>query len=238
MITLITDHPVALDSPDHLHPWGTKNDNSRNARFNEKLTRLVPNLSVLDLGCSGGGFVKDMVDAGYLAVGVEGSDYSKVRHRAEWATIPGNLFTADITKPFQVLWEGRQRPVSWPIADGYLHREAFAVITLWEVIEHIAPDDLDAVFDNIKRHLAPGGLLIMSICVGQDWSSGHALHQTVEKPVWWYYRLREAGFENHPEITAYFGKDMVRGEGNATMSFHVCMTRAGEVPAINEGIVA
>jgi SAM-dependent methyltransferase len=230
MITLHTDHPVALASPDHLHPWGTKNDNFRNAAFNEKLIRLMPDLSVLDLGCSGGGFVKDMVDAGVLAVGVEGSDYSLKARRAEWATIPGNLFTADVTKPFTLETDAP------PGISGSL-RKFFTVITLWEVIEHIARDDLDQLFANIKRHLAPGGLLIMSVCTGQDTSSGIPLHQTVEKPVWWYYRLRDAGFEDHPEITAYFGEDVVRGWPNAMLSFHVCMTRTGEVPGIREGVL-
>jgi predicted TPR repeat methyltransferase len=62
-------------------------------------------LRILDLGCSGGGFVKDCLDDGCLAVGLEGSNYSKNLRRAEWRTIPENLFTADLTTPFQVFSE-------------------------------------------------------------------------------------------------------------------------------------
>lgn len=54
-----TDYPVALDSPDHIIPWGTARDNSSNLRFNSKLYRLFDFTNrypkVLDLGCSGGG---------------------------------------------------------------------------------------------------------------------------------------------------------------------------------------
>src|SRR3990167_2627697 len=104
MLKVETDYPVALDSPDHLEPWGTKQDNSVNKRFNKKLIKLfghTPN--VLDLGCAGGGFVRSIIKQGGLAVGIEGSDYSKKIKRAEWAKIPDNLFTADITKPFKLI---------------------------------------------------------------------------------------------------------------------------------------
>lgn len=215
MTTVHTNHPVAVDSPDHLHPWGTAHDNSRCAAFNTKLIALVPDLSVMDLGCSGGGFVKDIADLGFPSVGIEGSDYSKNHQRAEWATIPERLFTADITKPFLI-------------------SEQFSVITAWEVIEHIADHDLDAVFENVRTHLLPGGLFIMSISTGQDATSGVALHQTVQGQVWWHYRLLKAGWANHHNIVAYFGHDMVRDEA---MSFHVCLTRAGEAPAIRAGVI-
>lgn len=57
MIELRTDNPVAWDSPDHLEPWGTRNDNSINKAFNRRLFRLFPPekvIRVLDLGCAGG----------------------------------------------------------------------------------------------------------------------------------------------------------------------------------------
>src|SRR5215468_10939781 len=86
-IVLRAERAVAFESPDHLFPTGTRRDNSRNWRFNVKLYQLLgrrmprigprgawvywPNiqLKILDLGCSGGGFVKDCLDDGYFAVG-------------------------------------------------------------------------------------------------------------------------------------------------------------------------
>src|SRR5437763_1568188 len=101
LFSLDCTKPIASDSPDHLVPRGTKNDNSRNRLFNRKAELLLTKkqLRVLDFGCTGGGFVKDCIDDGHIAVGLEGSDYSKRAHRAEWATIPQSLFTCDITAP-------------------------------------------------------------------------------------------------------------------------------------------
>lgn len=77
-------HEVACESPDRLIPFGTWRDNSRHRRFNKKLCELFgidSPLWVLDLSCSGGGFVKDCLDDGCMAVGIEGSDYFKKLRR-------------------------------------------------------------------------------------------------------------------------------------------------------------
>src|SRR5262249_488147 len=100
---LETSKPVAYDSPDHLGPVGTANDNTTNPRFNRKLFAYLPDVRLLDIGCAGGGLVKSIIDDGGFAVGIEGSDYSKQRRRAEWATIPDRLFTADAAGAFRPL---------------------------------------------------------------------------------------------------------------------------------------
>ncbi len=64
-IQVLTDYPVALDSPDHLYPHGTVRDNSYSRAFNDKLGGLVEwPISVLDLGCSGGAMVHSMLQEG------------------------------------------------------------------------------------------------------------------------------------------------------------------------------
>ena len=52
-ITIQTGKPVAFDSPDHLHPFGTANDNSTDPVFNEALFALIPaaDVRLLDIGC-------------------------------------------------------------------------------------------------------------------------------------------------------------------------------------------
>ena len=151
MITIQTDFPVATDSLDHQHPHGTGWDNSVHAPFNAKILQRWPNARLLDIGCAGGGLVKSIIDDGGFAVGVEGSDFSKnqVPPRAEWATIPGNLFTTDATKPFTILDDDTQI--------------MFDVITCWEVMEHIAKDDIGGVLGNVANHLTPDGRFITSI---------------------------------------------------------------------------
>src|SRR3972149_1215328 len=77
-VVVKTAHLVALDSPDHIAPFATAHDTSRNHLFNQKLYSLYPARSPLirDLGCAGGGFVHDCINDGCLAVGIEGSDFS------------------------------------------------------------------------------------------------------------------------------------------------------------------
>lgn len=217
-----TDHPVAYESPDHLVPWGTAQDNSRSQLFNARLINLIPpeRLSLLDLGCAGGGAVRSMIEQGFLAAGVEGSDYSQRRMRAEWVTIPDFLFTADITKPFRI--------VSGLAAEGM----RFGVVTLWEVIEHIAEPDLPALFANIDAHLAPNGLVIMSVSPNPDIVDGRELHQIVQQRPWWHDTLRSLGWTDHPEIIAWLGDDLVRWEVNAPNSFHFALSRSAETPAL------
>ncbi len=215
-----TDKPVAYTSPDHTNPWGTKQDNHTNLKFTAKLVAWLgmDGLSLLDVGCSGGGFVKTLHDLGCLAAGVEGSDYSKLRGRAEWGTIPHRLFTADATAPFAIRADGQDDPVK------------FRAVTAWEFLEHIRTDDLPAVFANFERHLAPGGVIVASVNPFDDVVNGVNLHQTVQPPAWWYAKVEELGFKHHPEAVAYFGDDWVRDQQNAAGSFYVVLTRANEPP--------
>jgi SAM-dependent methyltransferase len=219
MICIETDKPVAYDSPDHLEPWGTARDNSVNWRFNRKLfAYLSTGVRVLDLGCAGGGFVKSILDAGGFAVGVEGSDYSKKHRRAEWATIPDHLFTADVTVPFRL--ESRdERGVGKPLL--------FDVITAWELLEHIAEDGLAGMAANILAHLDRGGIVIASIAPYEDVVNGVRLHQTVRELSWWIERLGQLGLERRPAIERYFHLDWVRG-GLGKPSFTVALARAGD----------
>jgi len=201
-----TDHPVALKSLDHMAPSGTANDNYYNHRFNLKLLELFEHrpISVLDIGCAGGGMVKTFVDMDKIEVGIEGSDYSKIRHRSAWKFIPGNLFTADATYPFTVR-----------LAGGHPCR--FDVVTAWEFMEHIKEADLPGVFDNIDRHLTPGGLSIGTIN-----TMARLRHQTVKEQPWWMQLLEKYGFTYDLALVEHFGNDWVR---NAVGSFRIAMRR-------------
>lgn len=196
MIKIKTNFPVAVQSPDHIQPWGTMRDNSIDKRFNKKLKRWLKELKVLDLGCSGGGFVRSILKMNDFAIGIEGSDFSLKTKRAEWRKIPDNLFTADITKPFEIL------------DDGKLVK--FNVITLWEVIEHIKEEDLFKLFENIKKHLDKG-FVIGSISTKEEIINGIILHQTVKSRSWWLDWFKKNGWHYREDIVAYFNEDWVRG---------------------------
>jgi SAM-dependent methyltransferase len=218
-IVVKTEREIAYESPDHLVPWGTKQDNSRNHRFNDKLYKLYPRqeqLKVLDMGCSGGGFVKDCIDDGCFAIGVEGSDYSKRHRRAEWRAIPESLFTCDVTGGFEISIE----------AGGATKRVIFDVITCWEMIEHIAEPDIARVAENVKKHLAPTGLWIMSVSPRSDVHYGVELHQTVQPRNWWIAKFQQLGLEHLPEFDRYFNTQYIRGPKYGTLdSFHLVLTQ-------------
>lgn len=170
---------------------------------------------MLDLGCSGGGFVKSILDNDGFAIGIEGSDYSKKNKRAEWATIPNYLFTADIGEPFKLL---KNNDIV-----------KFNVITAWELIEHISEDKLRTVFENINHHLVPNGVVIMSVSTKKDIIDGVNLHQTVKSKDWWIKIFFELGFKHHKGVLGYFGYDWIRGVGiDDKDSFNVVLTRINE----------
>lgn len=208
--TVQTAYPVAVDSVDHLHPRGTKNDNSTNPEFNRRLfAHLVGRTPVvLDLGCSGGGFVESILQMGGIAVGVEGSDYSKRLGRAAWERIPENLFTADIGKPFLIL------------SSGFLC--SFSVITMWEVLEHLNVDQLEVLMLNLHAHTRHGALFVCSVNTRQDHFEGIDYHATVHSSEWWEGFFGDRGWLLRWDLYDVFHPHWVRGpntEGASSTCF-------------------
>ena len=208
-ITLKTDYPVAYDSPDHIMPHGTKNDNHTNLNFINEVLQEWKTPNFMDLGCSGGQLVVDFVNKGCLAVGLEGSDYSVKHKRANWPEYHNtNLFTADITKPYEVYNNGE--------------RVYFNVITAWEVVEHIHPHDLDNFFEHISNNLTPGGIFLASIATHSDIVNGVELHQSCFPKENWIDGIFPGVCERYNlELHPYPYKNKVREGG----SFHIMLKK-------------
>jgi len=161
---ILTDHPHPLDSPDYLRPWGAKNDDTHCPGFVEWVRESFgPHAKHLDLGCAGGGLVADMRDAGFYSIGIEGSEEPKRLGRPAWLKYPEAFFHADIGKPFGF--------PDW----------RFDVISAWEVLEHIPESDLPVFFNNVWRHLVPGGAFVGTVSMNFD----KDYHQTVKPFEWW-----------------------------------------------------
>jgi hypothetical protein len=95
-------------------------------------------------------------------------------------------------------------------------------------MEHIREDKLNAVLENISRHLLPNGVIMMSISPNEEIIQGARLHQTVKEKDWWISQFLKSGFKHHEQVLTYFDEDWIRGEDDAPGSFHIVMTRSGE----------
>lgn len=176
-ITLKTNYPVAYESNDHLVPHGTVRDNTRFPRFITKCETLFPEkkqLSFLDLGCSGGGMVLDAILKNHFAIGLEGSNSSQIMQRAEWRLLQNNLFTCDITKPFDLL-------------DKDNKNFKFDIISAWEVLEHLPENSLEQFFANLAKHMHQESLFIATIASWDDIDPITKVnwHVTVKPFEWW-----------------------------------------------------
>ena len=232
-IKLQCERDVAYESLDHLHPWGTIRDNSRNKRFNYKLNKLFgpigEQITILDMGCSGGGFVRDSIEDGCFAVGIEGSDFSKRYKRAEWATIPEFLFTCDISGDFDMQLE----------TESGSTRIQFDLVTSWDVMEHIEENKLRQVANNVKKHLKPHGLWVLSIDPNEDIVNGVNLHRTMHEKKWWIDTFGSFGLSNLEAYVTYFNTQFIRGPKYAAPdSFHLVLSAnpAAAPPVPNENV--
>jgi 2-polyprenyl-3-methyl-5-hydroxy-6-metoxy-1,4-benzoquinol methylase len=207
LFSIITSHPVACDSEDHLHPHGTRNDNHGDPVFVQEVEQFFGRkFGLMDLGCAGGQWVVDALSSGHRAVGVEGSDYNVRNGQFNWPVYhQKNLFTANVGKPFVVLEDGKLT--------------TFDLITAWEVLEHIERDDLDQLMRNIENHLAPGGVFVGTVNYTDFVSEGHHYHRTVMKEKAW-----RKVFEKRFEVRKYPFRNYLRHDCvDIKDSFLVCL---------------
>jgi hypothetical protein len=209
VLELKTDHPVALESNDHISPDSTNEGVSRPTSFVQNCIRVLgPNIKCLDVGPGAGGLVFEYAMNQVLAVGIDGSDFCRINKVGYWPLLPNNLFTCDVTKPFSFLSRESQTLIH------------FDVVTMWEVLEHIAESDLPSVFSNINRHLSTSGYFIGSISLlAYVDRNGRPYHVTVKPKSWWEAKFSESGLtilKSH----AFDEKSFCRGNGPRFQDLH------------------
>lgn len=174
---IVTEHPVAIHSADHINPKGAVNDNTHCLSFVKQIEQIITGLiNYLDLGCAGGGLVADFLSRGHCAYGVEGSNKPQKLGLGEWKNISANLFTADLSKPMHFT------------ASGALFK--FDLITAWEVLEHFSETDINQLISNIHGNLKPGGYFIASVASFPD----PPYHITIQPRSWWLKKFKAFGF--------------------------------------------
>lgn len=220
-IDFFAKKPVALDSPDHICPVGAKNDNSTNLNYIiEVESWLKNNLKkqegiLMDVGCAGGQLAVDFSNRGHFSIGIEGSSYPLENNRDNWKNYYGSvLHTCDATKPFHLKKNGK--------------KVLFDLISAWEVVEHIHPDNLDSFFDNILSNLSPDGIFVVSINTSKDeriLESGEVikLHQSVFAKNEWFNKILK-----NRNVLEYPFKHKVRGGHPSEKSFHIALKRKND----------
>jgi 2-polyprenyl-3-methyl-5-hydroxy-6-metoxy-1,4-benzoquinol methylase len=153
MIKVKTNKNIAIDSLDHLYPFGVVRDNNSNINYIREVKNHFNNekMTVMDLGCAGGQIIVDHHLLGDVAVGLEGSsNVFRGAGKTNWEILFNqNLFLCDVTEPFIVESE-----------DNHL---LFDYIQMWEVLEHIPENKLPMLFANIKKHLKSTGIFCGSV---------------------------------------------------------------------------
>jgi len=209
ILDLKTDYPIAVGSNDHISPDSTTEGVSRPTFFVQNcISVLGKDIKCLDLGSGASGLVFEYAMNQVLAVGVDGSDFCRVNRIGYWPLLPNNLFTCDITKPFSFLSRDTQALIE------------FDVITMWEVLEHIAERDLPDLFSNIGRHLDKHGYFIGSISLVEYVDSvGNPYHVTLKPREWWKAKFIENGLimlDTH----SFNEKLFCRGNGPRFQDYH------------------
>ena len=176
-------------------------DNTINLEFNKRIYVLYPGktISILDLGCAGGGMVKTFADDGHVAIGLDGSDYNIKHKRAAWATNPDNLFTCDCSQPF-ILHTGDNKP------------HQFDIITAWEFLEHIYEYRLPTLMMNINNHLKPDGLFIGSTTFSDPSAHGVRHHVTRRHLDWWTEVFERVDLHRDRNLEQYFDSSWLRSK--------------------------
>jgi SAM-dependent methyltransferase len=69
------------------------------------------------------------------------------------------------------------------------------VVTSFDALEHLLPEDVDAVLAEMRRVARPGGHFIFSICTrpSRVTVGGEGLHPTVQPLGWWLERIGRFG---------------------------------------------
>jgi 2-polyprenyl-3-methyl-5-hydroxy-6-metoxy-1,4-benzoquinol methylase len=202
MITVNTDYPIAVDSLDHINPYGCIQDSNTNYDYIDEIKNYFNNkqLKVLDIGCAGGQLMIDHHNKGDIAVGLEGSSNAiNGKGKGNWSTFKDKvLFLCDASRPYYIK----------------INKEIikFNFIQSWEVIEHIPGERLNTFFTNIKNHLDDDGLFCGSIAT-TPCSSGN--HVSLLPLNGWIEKFKENGLEMNP----YIFKNTLRNDVSSCILF-------------------
>lgn len=161
-------------------------------------------LNILDIGCGGAALVEDFVKDGHNGIGLDANYNYRDHNVSAWGRIPDNLFVCDVGQKFHICE-----------TTNYTHLVMFDLVTSWELLEHIRPDDINAVMENIRRHTRVGAYFAGSASEDSDYK----VHRLIRGMDWWTAKFSEFGFKPDDSFRKHVGRNYVRNCPKSTYYF-------------------
>jgi 2-polyprenyl-3-methyl-5-hydroxy-6-metoxy-1,4-benzoquinol methylase len=193
----------SAESPEHFSAEWQETKRRSALSHLEEIGRFAQGKRLLEIGTGTGTFLSTAHDAGYAVAGLELSQEA-IDHAAERFG----------------LREIRRATVE----QAGLPEKSFDVIYAWHVIEHV--DDLDCFLAEIKRLLAPGGIVYL----GTE-SYGHLIATALR--VWRLIRGRVPPFVTNSAHTYVFTPDVLKA-CLERRDFHVLEVHAYDELSVEE----
>jgi len=102
-----------------------------------------------------------------------------------------------------------------PMHNTALHAEVADVVTSFDALEHLLPEDVDAVLAEMRRVAKPRGYFVLSICTrpSKTTVAGEGLHPTVRPLDWWLDRIGRVGTVTNPRAERRFIVGRFKSDG-------------------------
>ncbi|MCC6427323.1 MAG: class I SAM-dependent methyltransferase [Phycisphaerales bacterium] len=91
------------------------------------------------------------------------------------------------------------------------------VVTSFDALEHLLPEDVEPVLAEMQRVAKKGGRFVFSICTrpSKTTVAGEGLHPTVQPLAWWLERIGRIGIVSAPKAEGRYIVGRFRGCGCA-----------------------
>lgn len=102
-----------------------------------------------------------------------------------------------------------------PMHKTALHAGLADVVTSFDALEHLLPEDVDAVLAEMRRVAVPRGRFIFSICTRPSATTvaGEGLHPTVRPLEWWLERIARVGVAGRPQAGSRYIVGRFKSDG-------------------------
>ena len=102
-----------------------------------------------------------------------------------------------------------------PMHSTALHAGVADVVTSFDALEHLLPEDVDAVLAEMRRVARPRGYFVFSISTrpSKTTVAGEGLHPTVRPLDWWLDRIGRVGTVTNPRAERRFIVGRFKSDG-------------------------